>query len=389
MNADSPRVVVLTHGFPPAFRIGGPARSLGAMTSLLEPAFSFRVITSAYDQGPELDVVADAWTRSYGATVYYCSTSRQRPWSIWRLISQTNPDVVYLNSLFDVRFSIIPLTLSRIFLKRWPILVAPRGELSLGALGHRRHKKAAFLRLYRLLRIHQWISWHASTELESRDIIRVFGNRVSIYLARDLTVETDVPLHEPAVPPGHESRTSLVFLSRIVPKKNLDGLLRALAIVDVPMSLTIAGPIEDKNYWSACSELIECLPPTITVSKQGIVTPDEVVPFLSGFDLFVLPTHGENFGHVILEALIAGVPVIAGRETPWSAIQAKGAGWMCDSNDIDALVDLLREFDSMPLAARNAMRNAARQLGLDAVHDESAISDTRDMLNDLARARNA
>ena len=44
-------------------------------------------------------------------------------------------------------------------------------------------------------------------------------------------------------------------------------------------------------------------------------------------DLFLFPTLGENFGHVICEALIAGCPVLLSDQTPWRNLEEAGVGW--------------------------------------------------------------
>ena len=106
--------------------------------------------------------------------------------------------------------------------------------------------------------------------------------------------------------------------------KNLDFLLCGLQQVTQPMELAIYGPAEDKEYWAICETLIAQLPKHVTASYQGELRPDEVHDVFATNDLFALPTRGENFGHVILESLTAGTPVLISDQTPWQADAAGG-----------------------------------------------------------------
>ena len=70
--------------------------------------------------------------------------------------------------------------------------------------------------------------------------------------------------------------------------------------------LSIAGPIDDARYWVECLELIANIGDPEMIKYVGPIPADEAVSFLSRFDLFVFPTLGENFGHVVFESLAAG-----------------------------------------------------------------------------------
>ena len=65
-------------------------------------------------------------------------------------------------------------------------------------------------------------------------------------------------------------------------------------------------------------------------------------------EVLVLPSHSENFGNVVAEALAYGVPVIASRGTPWSRLEEKGCGlWV--SNDPKTLAAAIEDISKMPL----------------------------------------
>ncbi len=391
----NPRITVFTHSYPPAYLGGGPARSIHALVESLAGEFRFSVVASASDisaAGPMQSVEPNRWTTFGHATIWYESTHRLRARTAVKLLKDTEPKLVYLNSLFDYRFSTMPLLVVRTMFRRVPVLLAPRGELSTGALALKRQKKRTFIAAFRLLRLHKAVTWHASTSQEKQDIEHVFGSSVRCHIAIDLRAdlfgEEGEPGHDPQspdTPPGG----SLVFFSRIVPKKNVAVAIRAMRHVKGGARLSIAGPIEDAAYWNRCLELITDLSDPGRVEYVGTVPADEVVGFLSHFDLFVFPTLGENYGHVVLEALAAGTPVIVGRDTPWHRIETAGAGWVCDPTDPAAIAARIDRFLSLDEETRARMRTAARNLAHEVQNDPSGVDSNRSMFHALATSESS
>jgi len=109
--------------------------------------------------------------------------------------------------------------------------------------------------------------------------------------------------------------------------KNLSGALRLLAGVSGAVSFDIYGPIEDLDYWDECQGLITALPPNIQVRYIGEIEHKMVKQVFAEHDLFLLPTLGENYGHVICEALASGCPVLISDQSPWRNLEAEGVGW--------------------------------------------------------------
>src|SRR5688572_25501442 len=245
------------------------------------------------------------------------------------------------------------------------MLLAPQGELSPGALGIKPLKKAAYIRLARLCRLYRGLTWQASNEAERDDILRIMKDvpHEHVRVAADLTESMDAA---PVVraPRSASGALRLCFLSRISPKKNLDFALRVLADVKAPVEFMIYGPIEDDAFWATCQQLIARLPSHVRVQYGGEVLPQLVKQTLSEHDLFFFPTRGENFGHVIFEALLAGVPVLTSDQTPWVDLEAHGAGWSVPLHATGAFVAAIetasRELPKdREAAARRAMAYAA------------------------------
>ncbi|QPI75396.1 glycosyltransferase [Sphingobium sp. Cam5-1] len=275
----SPSVLTFAGFFLPGYKAGGPIQSVANMVAHLGNQFDFRIVTRDRDSGdasPYSSVVPGQWQRVGKAQVRYLSRADQSLRTIVALLREAPYDIIYLNSFFHWRLSVLPLLARKLGCARHiPVVLAPRGEFSQGALGLKSGKKRAFLKVARILRLHRDVIWHASSEHEARDIRTVLGAKLQIHVASDLprAVQTGL-LRKPRIP-GEVIR--VVFLSRIARMKNLTFVLEVLKRVRVPVSLSIVGFIDDPAYWDECQSLIAELPPHIKVSYDGMV-PAEQVP---------------------------------------------------------------------------------------------------------------
>jgi glycosyltransferase involved in cell wall biosynthesis len=141
--------------------------------------------------------------------------------------------------------------------------------------------------------------------------------------------------------------------------KNLTLALEALRTLSKPVEFDIYGPLEDHAYWERCRSLIAELPPTATVRYLGELPPAQVRHTFAGYDAFVFPTLGENFGHVIAESLSASCPVISSNETPWTEILQTGGGRVVRDLTAEGLGRELEQVVAMAPAERLHARRRA------------------------------
>lgn len=325
-----PVILTLTGRYLPGFKAGGPVRSIANVVESLGDAFEFRILCADRDLGdaePYPGIVAGQWTPVGRASVRYLPPASQTLPGLARIIRETAHEALYLNSFFSPHFSILPLAARRLGLvPRRPLVLAPRGEFSPGALELKRAKKRAYLALGKAACLFGDVTWQASSAHEAADIGRVTGAA-----ARDIHVATDLPAPLSLAPPQHETRPPgepprVVFLSRISPMKNLDYALRALTLVTTPVSFSVYGTPEDSGYLAMCERLAAALPAHVSVAWNGPVDPADVPRVMAAHDLFFLPTRGENYGHAIAEALAAGTPVLISDTTPWRDLSELGIG---------------------------------------------------------------
>ncbi|MGW3784343.1 glycosyltransferase [Micromonospora chokoriensis] len=354
------RVLATSAYFEPGYRAGGPVRSMVCMVDGVPSDVSLTLVTNDRDLGCQTPYpgLSGRWTTRSRSRVFYLNRRSPRHWwRIWRAQRSAGPfDLLYVNSVWQPTFSLLPVLatiLGLISAKR--ILIAPRGEFSPGALGIRSHKKRLFLAFWRRLLGRRDVLWHATNDREAAHI-RALVPGARIVLRENQTL---LPV-DPAPPVEHDDdRLRLVFLSRITPMKNLDLVLRALTAVSRPLSLDIHGPVDDPSYWRECQRLCDELPATVTVRYRGPVPPAEVRATFTRYDAFVLPTRGENFGHVIAESLSASCPVVCSAETPWTDVLEGGGGVVLPALSPAELSRVIERMAADGAAERHARRVAA------------------------------
>jgi glycosyltransferase involved in cell wall biosynthesis len=172
----------------------------------------------------------------------------------------------------------------------------------------------------------------------------------------------------------------VVFLSRISRIKNLDGALRILAGVSAEVEFDIYGPRQDAGYWRQCEAAWRTLPQHIRVRYMGVVPADRAVATLGRYDLFLLPTLGENFGHVILESLLAGTPVLVSDRTPWRDLSRAGVGWDIAVEREGAFRDVLESVAGMSGAEWCQWSSRAAAYARHKCSDSRVVEDNRQLL---------
>lgn len=158
---------------------------------------------------------------------------------------------------------------------------------------------------------------------------------------------------------SRNARRTVLFLSRIHPKKGVLNLLDAWAtVVDRGWRLVIAGP-DDDGHLGVVLERIQKLGLTESVLYAGAVEGEAKNALYRKADLFVLPTYSENFGLVVAEALAQGVPVITTKGAPWRDLETYHCGWWVDVG-VEPLITALRDAMARSDGERQAMGEAGR-----------------------------
>lgn len=182
--------------------------------------------------------------------------------------------------------------------------------------------------------------------------------------------------------PKAAGRLNVVFISRIDPKKNLHFALEVLRGVQAPVNFDIVGPIGDEAYWAGCQRIMATLPGHIRVRHLGPVPHTEILQVFASHDLFLFPTQAENNGYVILEALLAGCPVLLSDRTPWRGLRELGVGWDLPLENPAAFGAALDELAALSSEEHNALRERAQAYGRDRLLAAEDVAATRAMFRE-------
>ncbi|MHB8636591.1 MAG: glycosyltransferase [Fimbriimonadaceae bacterium] len=156
---------------------------------------------------------------------------------------------------------------------------------------------------------------------------------------------------------------NILFLGRITPKKGVDMLIRAFADIchrDANLRLVLAGPI-DTAFRNQLARLAADSRLGGRVVWTGMLQGAEKWGAFRAAEVFILPSHQENFGLSVAEALSCGVPVlISDKVNIWREIVADCAG-LAESDTLEGTVRLLNRWLDLGQAASAAMASAARR----------------------------
>ncbi len=368
-----PIILVFSDFYLPGYKSGGGMRTLVNVVERFGDDYDFRIVTRDHDgkadRTPYADVEYGSWQAFGSALVRHLSRDEIRIATVRKIFDEVRPDLVFCNSYFST-LTIFVLLLRRFGSVNVPLVIAPQGEISDGALGLKTIKKKAFLAISRLLGLYKDIVWRASSPIEAAEIERAKGSGGMVIVAPDLSSKIAAEFHDLARPPKAAGEVKLVYLSRVHPKKNLAYLLEVLRSVAGRVKLDMIGPVDSTEYFEVCTQLMKALPPNINVEIVGEIEHRQVPEMLSKYHFFVLPTLSENFGHVFVEAMSAGLPLIISDRTPWLELESKGIGWDIPLERQERWIDVIEKCVKMTSEELAEMSGTVRKFAGDWVNDE-------------------
>lgn len=321
------KVFLLYPFYWPFYKAGGPVQSIYNIAGSLSANFDFYIVSKNSDidgAAPKRPLKVGVWQQGIqGERIYYSSWVNF--FLVSRLIFQIKPDVVMVNGIFNLNTTIPGILLSHFL--RYKLIISPRGMLQAGALAMRPFKKNIFLLFLKSVRLCSKAIWHATDMQEEIDIKRNFGSHSHVKIV------SNIP--RPPRTLAGKSKSSgplrMIYLSLVTAKKGLHTALKSLEFVDPQIIFHIYGPISDNQYWKRCLSFFGV--GGHEIKYMGPVEPEDIQQKLALYDVMILPTRGENFGHSIYESLSAGTPVLISPKTPWGILQASNAGITIDSFD--------------------------------------------------------
>ena len=231
-----------------------------------------------------------------------------------------------------------------------PYIMTPRGALEPWCIKStnlwKRYKKKLAMLMYQRTDLQKAAMLLATSEMEANNL-RALGLTSPIAVIPNGLIMDDYTCRE--IESISKVKKQVIFLSRIVPKKGIEYLLNSWKLLtnDFPdWNLIIVGNGEPNyiNYLNnkiidtKLNNTVKILKPAFGKEKYNLYTESS---------LFVLPTHSENFGMVIAEALACGVPAITTTGTPWESLTKTDSGWWIELSE-DNLTKCMREAMNTP-----------------------------------------
>ena len=248
-----------------------------------------------------------------------------------------------------------------------PTIVSPQGMLEPWALNNSFYKKKFSWYLYQNRDLKYTNVLHATAEQEAENLkklglkqpIAIIPNGINF---KDYDKTQNISKfnnNNELLVKKKDYRRKLLYLSRIHPKKGLINLVKAWEkLKSNKWKVIVAGPDEGGHRQDVeklisekkLSEYFEFIGPVEGKSKYDLY---------KSSDLFILPTYSENFGIVVAEALMSGLPVITTKGAPWEGLVKNDCGWWIDIG-VDPMIRTLKEALSLSPEILDQMGNRGK-----------------------------
>lgn len=347
------KLLIVIPSFYPATIYGGPIFStLFTCKALAKlPQLKVKVSTTNTNMHSKLNVKTGKWiTFEESLYVKYYNETIVDKFSIalyaniWHDIKSA--DIVHIQAIFNTP---TPWALLLAVLMKKPVLLSPRGSLGLWCVDHGNRFKKFWLK-YLIAPFSKGIIWHATAEQEKGEILTIFPNANVKIIPNGIDYEsyqvtnflTKKEFCEKYIHRSLEPDNIIISMGRLQKKKGFDILIDTFSeVLHVKPNamLFIAG--DDEGEQATLLNQIGSLQLQDKVFLLGSVSEQDKVDFFANADLFVLPSHNENFGNVYLESLAAGTPIVASKNTPWSIVEISNCGRWVENNIKDTAEAML------------------------------------------------
>jgi glycosyltransferase involved in cell wall biosynthesis len=236
-----------------------------------------------------------------------------------------------------------------------PYIITPRGMLYPQALNHSKFKKQLFLKLFLLNDMNKASAIHVTCEEEMQHIRNLGVKSPIAVIPNPVNISNEVDI-------SNQDKLRIGYLGRVHPRKNIERLLSVWNNLDLDKTgaeLIIIGD-GDTNYMNFLKAEQQRLN-LKNVVFTGFLSGEAKENVIRSLSYLVVPSDFENFGMIVPEALIQGVPVIASKGTPWQELETHNCGWWVD-NDVDTLTETIQKAMNLPEDIRIAMGKRGKEL---------------------------
>jgi glycosyltransferase involved in cell wall biosynthesis len=365
---------------------GGPSQMvLGLSKALASQGAEVMILTTTANgdtgQTP-LDVPIDRPVEQDGYQIRYfpCSPFRRYKFSLgllrWLSAHANEYDLAHIHALFSP-VSTAAATIARS--KNLPYILRPLGTLDPADLKKKRALKQIYATLFERANIAGAAALHFTSDQEAKVSDRFGALTRDLILPLGVTIPTPLPVRANC---NSSLSPTLLFMSRIDPKKGLDLLLPALEQLlaeGVSFKFILAGGNpQDPRYEKQIHDRIQSSPLKDSTTITGFVSGEAKAELLRSADLFVLPSYYENFGIAVAEAMVTGIPVVISDQVHiWRELQQAEAGWICTcdrANLINQLRSALQNAEERQRRGANARTHALKHYSWDAIAQQMRLA---------------
>lgn len=332
------KILHIVPSYKPAYIYGGPIESVSRLCEgLAAQGHEVDVFTTTANGETELDVTVGIPVNIDGVKVTYFKRITKDPThvspALWKHLYRTvkSYDIVHIQSWWNI---LVVVAACICHLKKVKVVVAPRGMLSqyIFETGNTKLKKLIHYTIGKSALSKSWFHATAASEYEEcRNIINGWKGFVEPNI---------LTLPELVIQKQHNEVFTLIFMSRIHPKKGIEILFHAISQFSFPVILKIAGSGEEA-YVADLKNLAAELGIAEKITWLGWLDRDQKFKELMHADLFVLVSLNENFANVVVESLHMGTAVLLSEDVGLSGfVKSNDMGWITSLEVIDVVQKL-------------------------------------------------
>lgn len=338
---------------------GGPNNSLYWMTKALIKYGRIKVIVVTSNEGQDkIKIEFNKWLETdYGNVIYNTERIHYLPLKlIFRALKNTlKADAIHLTSIF---YPPSWITATWAILNNRKVIWSPRGELDPKALVYSPNQKRVVLWFINKM-LAKKVTFHVTCHAEELYVKEQFGQGIQV-----VTLPNFMEVPELM---NKKKTNTFLYIGRIHPKKAIENLIKALKnskeFLGSNFLFKIAGNYNN-DYGQELIKLVNELELTEKIQFLGHIDGPQKQELLASAYFSFMPSHTENFGNVVVEALAQKTPVVASTGTPWGILEKRKAGFWIN-NSVDNLTKIIDKILNLQESDYNSMSDAAYNLALD------------------------
>ncbi len=323
------KIIQINASYKPALIYGGPTMSVAMLCEQLIAAGATITVLTTTANG--IDDLPQQTTAVNGVKVTYFKRltkdhthfSPSLLISLWQHVKEN--DLVHIHAWWNT-VSVLSCLIA--VLRGVPVVVSPRGTLSPYSFANKNRGIKSIIHNFLGKPLLNKCHIHVTSEREKQAIIQLVSPLSITTIANFVKLPAGMSVNTPLRAENEHIR--LLFFSRIEEKKGLDILFKALKDVTAPYLLTIAGN-GDEAYINYLKQLAADYKIAQFIKWAGFYN-DGKFELLAGHDLFVLPSHDENFANTVIESLSVGTAVLISENVGlYNYVEQNKLGWVCST----------------------------------------------------------